>query len=217
MGPTFSKRPCKLSGSANGRTEMHGEDSVAAVDISISAFMLNADELNKLTVDEHFDRRVIDTPKGSKGAKESGLRRFKPLQLRDKYVNCNVALSLGLAKDALELEQCRIAKITLEPTTGGLTEMTMQVQCTPDEKQIARIFAFLNKDIDARVKLGKPEETTKPQPELALEVESRAPIDDLFKPPVGGTAPKRTRSRKPKVPGGDLAEAAAAEPSATVQ
>lgn len=147
---TLSNRTCRIGVSVNTRTEVHGEDSVTALDIPLTAIMLDANELNMLLQEPHAYQVLFNTRDGGKFV-EPVFRVLKALRLADKIEGASVVLALGSGA-ALKLTGCKIAKVELAPQVGGLTEMSLQVQCTPKlDSSIARLLEKLNCDVEVEI------------------------------------------------------------------
>lgn len=164
----LKKRPCKIGLGINTRTEKHGDDDVPACDIPLEGVMLEAKELDALLGDGAHKALFASAGKGS--VDEPRLRQLKPLKLKDKFEECAATIFVGM-DDAgeVEIENAKLANITLEPQVGGLTAMSLKVQCTPPSDSLGRLFAFLNHDVDAKLSFGKKAEgKSDKQPELPI-------------------------------------------------
>jgi hypothetical protein len=96
-------------------------------------------------------------------------RQLKPFVLRDKYGESSVVLGLGINGAEVNLNDVKLARITLEPQVGGLTALSLQVQCTPDVDDMAEIFAHLNAECDIEIAFGKRvEKASSKQREMGL-------------------------------------------------
>jgi hypothetical protein len=173
----ISKRPCKIGTSINTRTEKHGDEDVPACDIPLVGIMLQAEELNALLGDQNAHKSLFAKAKG--GAPQEPLfRQLKPFVLRDRFEDGAVTLTLGLNGDEIEFDDVTLARVTLEPRTGGLTELSVQVQCSPPVEDMARAIAFLNCDADAEIEFGKRAEPAKrKQKDLGLSFEEPGDAD----------------------------------------
>lgn len=172
----FKKRPCQLAGNLNGRIEFQGEDEVPAADISISGFMLAKDELNELFGDPHTHDAWFNKSGPLTEPTDWVKRLSGAFPFFDKFENCAIGFLLGTADELLTLNQVRIAKIRLTPSTGGWTEMAFQVQIsTEDEEAVGKLWLFMGREIDAELTLGNvkgedaPKVKAKDQPELPMD------------------------------------------------
>jgi hypothetical protein len=163
---TLDKRPCRIGSSINTRSELHGEETVPAMDIPLEGIMLQPNELNAL-LNEPFAHSALFDEKGTH--KEPIFRQFKPFVMKDKFEDATVSIELGLKQELITLQNVKLAKLTLTPMVGGLTELSLQVQCTPDlDLGISTLLAFLNKDADVEITVGKKAADAKDQPQLPL-------------------------------------------------
>jgi hypothetical protein len=165
---TLSKRPCRLGNSASDNTEKHGDEDVHTKAFAIKGLMLEADELNTLLIEPKAHGALF--VKRDK-VLEPVLKQCEPIKLNGKYENCDVTLTLGgLSREEVELNECRLGKFVLTPATGGLTELSLQVLCTPDDDAHRSVFRWLDKEIEAEIVFGSKatEKAKKKQGELAI-------------------------------------------------
>lgn len=161
---TVKKRECKIGPSINTRTEKHGDNDVPAADVEIEGVMLDREELGELLGDNAAWCAFFN---------QTG-KLFEPLfaqlayALTHKFKDSNVVLYLGLAHEKLELAGVKLNRITLTPRTGGMTELTLQVQCTPDAAQMGELHVHRNQHASIGIRFGKLDVKTKAQPELPI-------------------------------------------------
>lgn len=162
------KRPCTIGNSINTRGEMHGEETVPGFDIPLHSLMLEEGELNALLGDKGaFDALFIRGKKGELAAPR--FKDCKPLKLEGKFEDCAATFFIGSDDDAeVEIGTAKLGNISLEPQLGGLTLMCVQVQGTPKPSEMARVMAFLNGDIEAKLVFGKKAEKNDKQKDLEL-------------------------------------------------
>ncbi len=171
---SFAKRHCHIEKSFNGRVEMEGDQPKSACDITLSGILLNLDEFNELLEDPEAHKLHFKSTKAEGGAKlwEPRHDKIKFLALRDKYEKSLVTLYVGLEDeelDAIKLNACKIGKITLRKLTGGLTEVSMQVQSRPEDRDAAKIFANMDHDAKVSARFGKLIVKKVAQPELPMD------------------------------------------------
>jgi hypothetical protein len=166
MSLTIKKCPAKLGSSINVRNELHGDEDVGACDFKLSGIMLEKDDLNELYDDKYFHNSVFNT----KGRLFEPMTRYNdPMSFKLKFEKSTVTLWLGLSDEIVKFSECKLRKITLDPQTGGLTELCLQVQCNPDVPQIGHLYLHQNKDVSCSIRFGKEEKPkNKAQPELPL-------------------------------------------------
>lgn len=146
---TISKRPCKIGGHMNARTEKHGDEDVPALDIALEGIMLMAQELNALLEDPMAHRHLFQTQNGK--LHEPTFTKFKPFVLRDAYEGATVRIVVGLRNDEITLADCRLRRITLEPKTGGMTQLSLSVAARPDEDVMAVLLRYMGSDADVAI------------------------------------------------------------------
>jgi hypothetical protein len=166
MHLTIDMRPAKLGKSINTRTEMHGEETVTALDIPLAGILLDAEELNALLGDPKahacFFSLIVGDQTRPRFPSLSGL------QLDGKFAECYVELALGIG-DPMLLENVKVASVVLTPLPGGLTELRCKVQCTPDLALAPRLLKYIGQSIDASIVLGEAmRKGEDAQPELPL-------------------------------------------------
>jgi hypothetical protein len=164
---TLNSRTCQIGTSVNTRTEMHGEDSVPTIDLPLAAIMLSAAEFNALMDDEGAHDRLFRTRADE--FVEPVFTQLAPLKFKDKFEDSTVNLRVGLTRRLIALEHVKLAKIKFEPKVGGLTSLSLAVQCTPTlDARITQLMAFLNHAAEVQIDFGTHAPTQAKQPELAL-------------------------------------------------
>lgn len=175
---SLAKRPCKIGSSINTRTEKHGDEDVPACDIPLSGLMLSRDELDTLLgpgAHEAFFRQVD-------GSFDVAFKQLKSLALRNKFEQATVELAVVYG-GMLRLSGVRLARITLKPVYGGLTELSLQVQATPDVEEFAPLLESLNSEVEAAVHFGKlVEKSSDKQADLALSFDGASEAPDADEP-----------------------------------
>jgi hypothetical protein len=166
----LNDREAKLGTSINSRAEMHGDQEVPAFDIPLSGIPLEESELNTLLQDESATESLYIPPNGNgRTMTEPRFKGLAPLKLKDKIENAEVLIWIGMAKEPLTLHACNLAKVTLEPKTGGTTLMSCQVQCTPTiDKSVMRLFDHLGSDVNVQIVVdgfGEQKDLLDEQPE----------------------------------------------------
>lgn len=148
----ITKRPAMLGASINTRCEKHGDEDVPACDIPLSGIMLSPEESNALV--PYFTRAFFDDQKGHK---VPSFPQLDAVRFREKFEEATVTISVGVngSGKQLELEECTLAKLKLEPMSGGLTALSLVVQAEmPDhiEELLQRLGGEVTIEIaDAKV------------------------------------------------------------------
>jgi hypothetical protein len=170
----LSSRTCHIGPSVNSRTEKHGDEDVPACDIPIDGIMLDHDELEALVPGAH--KAFFEKKRGSSFYDLTDFaKRLRPFKYVDKFEDSRALLVLGIDGKEIELdEEVKIAKIELDPQPGGLTALSIALQCTPDTEVMASIFAFMNQEIMAEVTFGKKAEPKKNKKQAELELDHHA-------------------------------------------
>jgi hypothetical protein len=166
MALTVKKTQAKLGASINVRNERHGDEDVGACDFKIGNILIDKHDLNELYGDKYYHNSLFNT---NGKLVEPMTQLNEPAVFKAKFENSTVTLWLGLSDEKLTLTEVKLRKITLEPQTGGYTEMTLQVQCNPDESQLGHLYSHQNKDVSVNIRFGREEKPKqKAQPELPL-------------------------------------------------
>ena len=140
----LSRRTCKIGTGINTRRELHGEDPVAALDIPLGDVMLTAEELNALLREPHAHQMFFNS---RDALVEPAFPTLKAFRFAEKIEPVSVELELS-SQTTVKLTKCTLARIELEPRPGGLTAMSVQVQCVPKlDSSIARLLEKLDCEV----------------------------------------------------------------------
>jgi hypothetical protein len=164
----LGKRHAKLS-HVNIREEKHGDDSVPAIDIKLTEIMLEREDLNALLAEKHAHAALFNQAKAGTLI-EPVFKRFAAFQFTEKFVECSATLYLGLGDDeGRELEDVTLARISLQPLSGGQTQMTITLQHELDDSDILSTLGDqLGRECSVELTFGKIDEQEKRQGKLAL-------------------------------------------------
>jgi len=163
-------RPAMLGPTINDRTEIHGDENVPAMDITVSDIMLTIPELAALLrvpvkrTEALFDR--------DKHPIEPAFQALAPLQLGERISDVDVLMLLGLDEYELDLPGCTVRVKSLVPMTGGLTAMECRIQYAGqlNGNQLERLRGAKGREISIGFAGGKvAERKATKQPELALD------------------------------------------------
>jgi hypothetical protein len=148
---TLKRRTCRIGTSINTRAEHHGDDEVTALDIPLASIMLDAEELNSLLCDPHAHTRLYDTTKAGMPA-EPGLPKLKDFKLAEKIEGAEVEIALA-GDEVLKLTSCNLKSVTLSCELGGLTSMSVLVQCVPKlDSKISRLLERLDREAHVTIR-----------------------------------------------------------------
>lgn len=168
MSMTLTQRPCKLGNSKSDNTEHHGDEKVHTSAFALLGLMLEAEELNSMLAEPKAHRALF--VKRDK-LDEPVLSDCEPIALKSKYEGCTVTLTMGgLSRKEITLEDCRLTRFVLDPKTGGLTELSLKVLCTPDEDQATLVRKWLDSEIEVELVFGNKatEKAKRKQRELPI-------------------------------------------------
>jgi hypothetical protein len=184
----LKKRVAKIGSSINTRTEKHGDEDVPAIDIPLSSIMLTGKELGRLLRQESAAEDWFT--KNSDGLKEPKYKNIKSISLDGKFEESTLTLFVGLNENEIVFSDIKFSKLKLSPQTGGLTQLSLTAQCTPElDESVITLLSFLNHDCSAELVLGKLAIGNDRQKELALN-------DDEDDAEESGEDAKAPRSRK---------------------
>jgi hypothetical protein len=151
---SIQDRGARIGNQIGSRGEQHGDESVTAVDIPLDDIMLDERELNALLREPHAYRCLYNVERGG-SVVEPMFPHVKPIALKDKIEEARVVIDFGL-DDSITIVPAKIAKIKLEPRTGGLTAMSCTVQSTPElGEQLARLLGKINHDVVVSIDGGQ--------------------------------------------------------------
>lgn len=145
---SLSRRSCRIGPAV--RVKITGKDErVTTLAVPLSQLMLDPNELNSLLQEPHAHQVLFDTKRST--LIEPVFRNIAALRLVDKIEDASVTLELN-STTTLSLVNCTLARIELEPQNGGLTAMSLSVQCTPKlDSMIARLLEKLDCDAEAEL------------------------------------------------------------------
>jgi len=171
----ISRRDALLGPSINCRTQKAGDEAGAkATDLALSGIHLSAEEFCAILREPLAHKAYFVQRPGSR-LLDPLFPRIAPIALIDKFEHAVVTLYAGLQGTEIKLGICRLARIHLQPKTGGLTEMSCQVQATPTlDKRIATLLDAMA----AAVQVEITYEHNAEQPDLALSGETPRDEDD---------------------------------------
>jgi hypothetical protein len=159
----LDRRSATIGSSINTRTEKHGEEDVAALDIPLSKICLSDEELGVVLQNPRAHKLLYATRKGQL-AKFAFAKVLEVLPFREKVRGVSVTIYLGNRK--LRLPDVSLTTCRLEPQEGGTTWWAFKVQCTPTlDDTIEALLAKLNQVVD-----------------IELDCESYGAQQDLFEP-----------------------------------
>jgi hypothetical protein len=184
----LERRSAVIGSSINTRTEKHGEEDVAALDIPLLRIGLDKDELCEVLLEKHAYKLLYNTRRGRPDEPLFG-KILRPFRLVDKITGANVNIFLG--RRTLKLVDVNLPNVQLDRQPGGTTWLSCQVQCTPTlDESIETLLSKLNATVDVSIEC----ESYGAQPDLPLEPDPDEPqsAEELFEkdPPLSRTGRK---------------------------
>jgi len=148
----IDRRQATIGTSLNGRTQIHGDDKVPALDIEFEGIVLSENELNALLADPHATDALFEPPGGSSTLASPRFPQLKPFAFKEKIKGARVSIWLSVDRTPIVLADCNVAKITLEPQEGGTTSLSCQVQSTqPADKSVAKLFEQMGHTVSVEI------------------------------------------------------------------
>jgi hypothetical protein len=182
------KREAKLGTSIPFRAEFHGDEAVAATDVPISGVMLTQQELCDV-LQEPLAARALFVRRAGSTLDDPLIRGIQALKLVDKIDTAKVMVFVGVEQSPVDLGNCKIKGITLEPKTGGLTEMSFKIQANPTlDKRIGVLLEHM--DAGVMVEIGYEHNAEQQQLPMgaAAAKEAEKPKDDKAEFEAGAKA-----------------------------
>lgn len=150
----LAKRPAKIGNAIQSRAELHGEDSVTAIDIALTDIMLSRDELNEIMREPAASAALFNGTEDK--LLEPLFKHIRPLQLAEKIEGASIVITHGVEAETIRLAPVKLAKIKPEPKIGGMTAMSCTVQATPDlDEDLAHLLGRLNSSVEAEIDGGQ--------------------------------------------------------------
>jgi hypothetical protein len=200
-------------GNLNNRVEKHGDDSVPAIDLTISYDAPNS-------ILETFQPGMLDSfyrkaEAGDEGQEpieglevsEKPLLRFSqmaPIKLGTELVGYKFAIDYGIDEDtAIVLDTCMVKKFTLDLMEGGSVGVKFQVQTNTGltERILGKLAILIGQEV--QVTLIKPEAAQK-------NIDDADSVDDLVLPGLDGEPEKALSAEDVFIAGAVPGEEAAA-------
>lgn len=173
----LAERPCKMGNAINVRSQKHGDEDVPACEIPIVNFLLEEAELDALLGKGAY-KALYREPKNGK-AVEPRFEHVTELAIDEKFVG-SVSLDLETIDLELTSENVTLASVKLTPQVGGLTAMSLNVQCTPSTDEIAQLAGSMNRAIRASINFGgRKQPKGKKQKELPMGPHAQKGGNDL--------------------------------------
>lgn len=161
----LSKRPAKIGGSINTRTERHGEEEVPGLDIPIGGMLVNAEELAALTdsLTAHEAFFAQDTATGF----VPRIQAIEVYPINHKFEGASVRIT-GSQIESMSFGDAKIKSIKLVPQIGGLTLVSFTLQVNPAAGEVD-VPLLLNQKISIGIKSAVLEQEADNEPELPLD------------------------------------------------
>jgi hypothetical protein len=176
------KGEIQIGGSINVRTEMHGEENVAAMDIPC-AILIKRKQLRELLREDLADSLLFKS-QNQEHFEPVFQGKIGPIPLLGKFKKSAVSFKCGVDEAEIDFEDCALSKLRIDPQIGGMTllKFTVQAHLTDEGKSI---FDWANTTQPGSIKTGKfHEEAKNDQPELPLGEPAAGPADDGAGNPV---------------------------------
>lgn len=165
----LSKRPAKIGGAVNTRTEKHGKEEVTAQDITLSGILLTVEELIAITDEESAGQGLFKMEGDQYVPRFLNIESFK---LETKFVEGVFKMSGGVP--ATTYKNVKVKSCIVMALGGGMTELSCMVQVYPkdtDPSAQSLVNKKVNITLKAQLKKGDDEENgdEDDDPELPLD------------------------------------------------
>jgi hypothetical protein len=147
----LARRPAKLGLSINVRTERHNDEPVPALDIPLH-LMISAKELNELMQEPHTADAWFETGGGE--LPKPFDKHLAPRKLKGKFESSAADLWFGLDQRQIGFDDCKIARVILDPQVGGMTAVILKIQTLASEKNLA-VILWLDRECECELRLGE--------------------------------------------------------------
>ncbi len=155
----------------NPRPELHGADTVLAVDIKLeqttsndvlsefhpslkSALYQKADDAQGELLDDPGHLTALKFP------------NMSPFGLSDSYQGYSLTVHYGIGGESdIQMAECEVDHFKFAPKEGGSVTVTMRIIAHPKADDLGKLCSMLQQEIE--VTLLPPEEQEEQQPELA--------------------------------------------------
>jgi len=125
----------------NARSELNGEDRVAAADVKLELVLVR-DDLAMFGPD--LASAWYDGETRIRNPKLVG-----PFAWEDEIVGATLTIHHGLGgKSDLVIADCVVNGFKLEPQDGGTVLASLRIQCHPDEKQAGKLYSMTQSEIE---------------------------------------------------------------------
>jgi hypothetical protein len=181
---TITERVAKLGTKITTTANEKNTDAANSSVVPIVGMMLEEAELDALLgkgAHKAFFREA--TVAGVKQL-EPRFPGLKEITLREKFVG-DVVIDLDDIRVECDDEHVTIKSVKLAPQTGGLTAMSLKVECQPSAQESAAIAAQLNRECRAEVSFGGARKPAS-RKQIALPMGSHTQVDpdDADAPPA---------------------------------
>lgn len=150
---TINERVAKLGKKITTTANEKNTEAPNSSVVPIVGLMLEEAELDALLGKGAHKAFFREAPVAGVKQLEPRFPGLKEITLREKFVG-DVALELDELRIECDDEHVTIKSVKLAPQTGGLTAMSLKVECTPTAEEGAAIAAGLNRECRAEVSFG---------------------------------------------------------------
>lgn len=151
---TITRRDCLLGAKASADAKEIDGQEIKHLTIEVSDVMLDDTELNSLLCEPHAHGVLFNT--GVSPA-EPYLKSLKALRLAEACEHAYAAITYGLDRKELIFADCKLSKIELEPTVGGLTALSCKITVTPAlDESLTELFDHLGGQAEVELRANPP-------------------------------------------------------------
>lgn len=197
----LERRACVLGSSINTRTQKHGEEDVAAMDIRVNRFVLTPEELDEVLLSKNAHKMLYVSKKGRPDEP-----RFEPLaamMFREKVKDVSVVMYVG--RSTIKMPRTNFASLNLVLNPGGLTWWSFQIQWVPEvlDANVELLLGKMNQGVELAITCEHYGEPNPLPMEEEIEVQVNDEIQEDFidgpldeqEPLIGAKPARRPRAK----------------------
>lgn len=175
MSLSLTRRAAQFGNSISVNTQHHGDKDVSALYLNFSSFPITKEELPEVCLEKDAYRLLYRKWKGRPDEPIWG--KLSPeMKFKDKVKGVSAVLYLG--RKQLKVNDATLSGIRLEPQTGGISQLSFQLQCVPDMDENHPMMEALLSRVNQKLDLELLCESYGAQPELPLEEEEPDEADE---------------------------------------
>lgn len=175
MALSLTRRAAQFGNSISVNTQHHGDKDVSALYLNFSVFPVTKEELPEVCLEEKAYQLLYRKWKGRPDEPIWG-KLAPEMKFKDKVKGVSAILYLG--RKQLKVNDATLSGIRLEPQTGGISQLSFQLQCVPDMDENHPMMEALLSRVNQKLDIELYCESYGAQPELPFEEEDTGEDDE---------------------------------------